>query len=429
MSQDIDRTRAARPSRRALLAGGAALALAPCPATATEGAPRFRRGVSVHDLMNWAVLDPQDRARYAWPPFAGPNHQVADATLANVAASGFDFVRLTLDPGPFLQFEGARRTALDADLTSQVRRFLRLGLSVIVDLHPISQVAAYNAERLVRAEDDATNAAYGRMLARLAGVLADLGTRHVALELMNEPQYGWDPGTTARWARILRRWRDGVRAAAPNLAVVLSGARGGDKDGLIALDPAGYGPAIWTFHYYVPMTFTHQGVKADDGAARAWRYLSALPYPVAGADRAAAMAQVARNVAADTGLSAAERFTAERGAKAAAEAYLDSGFGPEKIRADFAEVAAWATHHGVPAADILLGEFNVTRTYGFYRASAEGDRERWIADVRKTAERCGFGWALWALSGYGGMALVERDGGTVLDPGQIRALGLRATAT
>jgi endoglucanase len=72
----------------------------------------------------------------------------------------------------------------------------------------------------------------------------------------------------------------------------------------------------------------------------------------------------------------------------------------------------------------LLGEFGVTRTYGMYRASHPISQEAWMRDVRSEAELKGFRWALWALSGYGGMALVERDGGDRLDPVSLRALGL-----
>jgi endoglucanase len=45
-----------------------------------------------------------------------------------------------------------------------------------------------------------------------------------------------------------------------------------------------------------------------------------------------------------------------------------------------------------------------------------------MRDVRSEAELKGFRSALWALSGYGGMALVERDGGDRLDPVSLWAL-------
>jgi hypothetical protein len=44
--------------------------------------------------------------------------------------------------------------------------------------------------------------------------------------------------------------------------------------------------------------------------------------------------------------------------------------------------------------------------------------------VRSEAERHGFRWALWVLSGYGGMSLLERDDSDKLDPVSLRALGL-----
>ena len=56
----------------------------------------------------------------------------------------------------------------------------------------------------------------------------------------------------------------------------------------------------------------YTAVKADAGEARFWRYLSNLPYPAAGADRTAVLDRIARNVAAEPGLSAAQRGSALR---------------------------------------------------------------------------------------------------------------------
>jgi endoglucanase len=104
--------------------------------------------------------------------------------------------------------------------------------------------------------------------------------------------------------------------------------------------------------------------------------------------------------------------------------YIDADFGRAQIAADFSAISNWAERHGIAPRSILLGEFGVTRPYGFYRASDPVSQGAWLRDVRREAESHGFRWALWALSGYGGMALVESDGSTSLDPVTLRALGL-----
>jgi endoglucanase len=63
-----------------------------------QAEPSFRRGASIHNLMNWADVLPSDPSCYAWPPFAKPAHEISDALLDNLAKAGFDFVRLTVDP-------------------------------------------------------------------------------------------------------------------------------------------------------------------------------------------------------------------------------------------------------------------------------------------------------------------------------------------
>ena len=95
----------------------AALPLSPSFAAGQDAAvakelPCFHRGVAIHNMMNWATVDPAHPDRYVSPAFVGPNYETSDALLRHVSASGIDFIRLTIDPGPFLQFSGADREAL-----------------------------------------------------------------------------------------------------------------------------------------------------------------------------------------------------------------------------------------------------------------------------------------------------------------------------
>ena len=111
-------------------------------------------------------------------------------------------------------------------------------------------------------------------------------TSKLALELMNEPQYGWDAPTTERWQRMLELLHQGARAQAPDLLLVVTGARGGDATGLKALDPAPFAASnvLFSFHYYEPHDFTHQGVVSPNPSASHWRFISGLPYPAKSGD-------------------------------------------------------------------------------------------------------------------------------------------------
>lgn len=389
--------------------------------------PPFRRGASIHNLLNWADTLPDDPGRYAWPPYAKPAHEVSDALIDNLAKAGFDFIRLTVDPGPFLQLTGERRDALDAHLTRQVRRLLARELSVVVNFHPNNQVKAYAPTALVQGVEEPLFLDYARLVRRTAGLLAGLGTPKVALEPMNEPPYGYDDASVRRWQRMAEILHAEARAAAPDLVIVLTGARGGSRAGLLALDPRPFkgSRVLFSFHYYEPYDLSHQGVETAEPSARHWRHLSGLPYPTAGADPERAWRVVEANIRAAAGLSERERRRALAELRPKVLAYLAGGYGRERIAADFEEVQDWARRHGVASEAIFLGEFGVTRTYGGYRAADPVSREAWLRDVRSEAERRGFGWAIWEVKGFGGMAIVEHDGADTLDASTLRALGLR----
>ena len=75
----------------------------------------------------------------------------------------------------------------------------------------------------------------------------------------------------------------------------------------------------------------------------------------------------------------------------------------------------WAKERHVP---LWCGEFGV-----YIEHVKPEDRDRWIADMRKTLEKDGIGWAMWDYRG--GFALVsKKDGVSVPDEGVVKALGV-----
>jgi hypothetical protein len=336
--------------------------------------------------------------------------------------------RIECDRGlPVRQFTGKKREALDQHLRGAVERLLGNGFCVIVDFHPNSQVPNYAPENLVQAVDDPLFIAYAGVIRRTAHLLATLRTNRVALELMNEPQYGWDPATTERWQRLLEHLHNEARAEAPDLLLVLTGARGGDIKGLLAVNPEPFAGSrvLYSFHYYEPHDFTHQGVKSTTPSAWPWRYISGLPYPAQSADADRVWQNIQQNILSDPSITLPDqRRLAVQQVRERVSSYVASCFSRRQIASDFDSVRAWAELHGIDPHSILLGEFGVTRTYGMYRASDPISQEAWMRDVRSEAELHGFRWALWVLSGYGGMSLLERDGSNRLDPVSLRALGL-----
>ena len=411
-------------SRRCLFAAVAAFAASARIAAATDRLPGFRRGVSIHNVLNWAKAD-DARTGYQWPPFATPQHQLKSETLDNVRKAGFDFIRLTIDPGPFLFFDGARRDELDGQLLAQVQNLVGRGFGVVVDLHSNSQVAAYAPEKITETPDSPLFRSYLALVGRVARLLAPLAEKRVAFELMNEPQWGWDADSAKRWQGQLQRMYTEARTSAPKLKLVLTGARGGDIGGLVQVDPRPFDAnTLWSFHYYEPYLLTHQGVRSDVGQARLWRYFSDLPYPAAPEFFDGARAVLRANVFADTTLSAREKERTFNDAERALREYLNGNPGRARVAADFGKLDAWTKQYDIPRDRLFMGEFGVTRTYGPYKASPPGPLKNWLADVRAEAEARNIGWALWALSGYGGMSLIEADDTSVLDKPTLSALGM-----
>ena len=389
--------------------------------------PLLRRGVGIHSMLNWGALEPGKPDRYAQRPFAGPDYEVSDALLGRVAEAGFDFVRLTVDPGPFLQLTGSARDALDAHLLAVVRRLQSFGLTVVVDLHPNGQIAAYDGQALIASAEAPIFRAYVELVRRTARLLAGLKDPRLAFELMNEPPYGYDPESRLRWQRMLEALHRAARTEAPNLTLILTGSHGGDREGLQALDPTPFRDSrvLYSFHYYEPHDFTHQGVPDDRLSGRYRQYLSELPYPSGSVPRAMVEDAARSNIAGDRDLNAATRLLVRRMAAARVSAYLDADRDRDAIAGDFEVVSAWARRHGIPGDRIFLGEFGATRSYDDHRAADPISYENWIGDVRREAEARGFGWAIWALTGTGGMAIVDTDGGNDLHAGTLRALGLK----
>jgi hypothetical protein len=399
--------------RIVLLAIGAWLAIVPAHAEDAPAATAFRRGIAIAHVLAWAAVEPAPSRAFVFPPFVDSAKSLGHE-LKTLRRTGFDFIRLAVDPGPFLQFQGARRDRLDDMLMDRVRSILSSGLSVIVDFHPSDMHPDYLAEALTRGVDVPVFQDYLRLLARTAALLDRLQSRGVALEIMNEP-----PVTPGRWQPMLEAAYKAVRDRAPRLLLVLDGGDEGSAEGTLALaqfsnDPA----ALFSFHYYDPYQFTHQGAPWV-----AARYLADVPYPALARPLQQSFDASAALIA-TTDLPPSQKALAIQDARQRLESYRRSSFDRGTIAQSFDRIARWARDHGVPSNRIILGEFSAIRQAGHLGGARDADRTRWIRDVREEAEAHGFIWAAWVYRGSGGFSLVRDEESTELDPAVIEALGL-----
>lgn len=423
------------PARRAcrawrMAAGAILLAMAAIGTASADTSASFRHGVGVHRPLNWASVSPADPTLYVWPPFATAEHAVADGLIARLRPDGFDFVRLTVDPGPFLQTTGKRRQELDVVLATTIRRFRSQGLGVLINFHGNSQVATVRPEVVFGDHGGPLFAAYVALVGHTARLLADLKDPGVALEPVNEPPAGYDEGSAANWQRMMEALYRAARQQAPDLLIVVTGAQGGSRRGLMRLDPAPFrdGNVLYSFHYYEPHILTHQGVESRSPEdSEIWRYLQALPYPATAADRPAVIAAVQGRIDKDPELSDVDRVRLSRAAARGIDGYFKQEWKAATIAAAFDEVVAWSARHGIDPGRILLGEFGATRIAP-PNPPHDAARAAWLRDVRCAAEQRHFRWSIWELNGSGGMAIVEPHAPERLDRTTLDALGLDTAA-
>jgi endoglucanase len=372
----------------------------------------FRHGIGISHAMAWAPLEPAPSRSFVFPPFSYSQTAFA-RELGVLRRVGFDFVRFAVDPGPFLQWQDSRRDDLDRMLISQIRLILANDLSVIVDFHPSDMHPDYLAEKIAAGPQASLFKGYLRLLARMAALLDGLQSSRVALEIMNEP-----PPRANVWRPMRDAAYSIVRKEAPKLLLVLDGGEEGNLEGTTTLDPPSEDANIlFSFHYYRPWQFTHQGL-----AGMAAQYLTDVPYPARARPIQESIAATAATIA-GASLAASQKLQASQTARNDLESYRASSFDRSTIANDFDKMVRWARDDSVPMHRVILGEFGAMNNEQRGLATRQAERLRWLSDVREAAEARGFAWAAWVHSGSVGFSLVKHDGSPELDPGVLQALG------
>jgi endoglucanase len=378
----------------------------------------FRRGIGIAHAMGWADVEQRPSRPYVFPPFAGASRALTADELVDLRRMGFDFIRLAVDPGPFLQVRGQRRDELDAILLERVNLILAAGLAVVVDMHPGDTYEGYDSRALTGGVDTPAFAAFVELLVRTAGLLYDLRSQQVALEIMNEPVV-----SAEAWQPMLEAAYQAVRLRAPTLHLVLGGGQEGMPEGMMrtATRFAAHDTAtMFTFHYYEPYQFTHQGASWNTA-----HYLADVPYPALSRPLAESMRATGERID-KANLSPPQKAAALLEARRQLESYRLFAFNRASMAHGFDRIAAWARRNRIDPRRILLGEFGARRDEPQSPGGRDSERAAWFRDVREEAEARGFGWAAWVYRGSGGFSLTQGEASTVLEPDIVRALGLSA---
>jgi aryl-phospho-beta-D-glucosidase BglC (GH1 family) len=301
------------------------------------------RGVN---LSRWFRYPAEDSERHF-------RNFITDADLDLIVALGVGTVRLAVAP----PLDARRLSYLDEALARLTGR----GLVVVLDYHDESRSLESGAAEV---------RAFADVWTSLAAHLARTTSPHgVLLEILNEPVFDADPRA---WFPIRRRVVETIRAAAPLHTLVTGGPHWSSLDGLLMSEPVDDANVVYTFHFYEPFEFTHQGAPWVSGPVRE---LSGVRYPASMRD-------------------------------------------PHRIDRRIAAAAQWAARYAVP---VWAGEFGA-----FPDVAPREDRLRWLRDVRTAFERHAIGWAVWSYDESLGLdRRVDRPGHVVIDWDSARALGLR----
>jgi endoglucanase len=363
-----------------------ALSTANAPASlAFSRAAKLKRGINASEWFAQVY----DKRGYT------PEHFQTWTTADDIAlikSMGFDHVRLSVNPQPTStnMFDPREPNNIPADylgnLDAAVKMILDHGLAVVIDLHPESDFKA----RL--AKDDDFVERFTDFWRALAAHYSTWDADRVFLEIMNEPEFT----DRYRWLGVQMKLAAAIRQGAPAHTIIAAGARWSDDDDLVFQEPLHDPNIIYSFHFYEPHIFTHQGAT---WSAYYWHWLRGLQYP-SNPDSAARVATLVP----DDG----DRLQVIR--------YGYDHWDAARIESEMKQAADWAHRRGVP---LVCNEFGVYRAY-----TDPADRAAWLHDVRSALEHNSIGWTMWDYSGSFGI-VTKKDGKTVVDDVALGALGLR----
>ncbi|RUV09078.1 cellulase family glycosylhydrolase [Mesorhizobium sp. M7A.F.Ca.MR.245.00.0.0] len=409
---------------RTALSTAAALGWLPvAPIARAAAGPRFRRGVNAWPWFSLTREFPAPRTDYDWPPFQSQRPVPTPDDLRRLRRTGLDFIRLPVDPGPFLAADAITRGRLLDMLDAAVTATLHAGLGIIVNIQANAATHYWNPDRMVSSTAAPAFDLYRGLVGELAGRLARFQPGRVALEPVNEPAQACASNV---WSQIQLSLLTAARASAATLPLVVTGGCGSMVSGLTALDPAPlspFEPILFTFHFYEPYLFSHQG--APWMREPVYRSLNNVPWPASAGSLEQTLASVRARMAQDAEIPEDAKQAAYAETERVLKVYFDAR--PDRWFVDkyLRQVRDWADGHGLAPERIIMGEFGALRTDARYVAAPNPDRARYIADVRRSAEELGFAWALWDL--FDGMGMMD-DTTRALDPDIIAALGLTMPA-
>lgn len=303
---------------------------------------------------------------------------VVKADMILIKNAGFDHVRIPFDPA-YLGWNpdnlaNAGSMPQIGSLDAAVDLAISNGLVAVVDFHPGSSLK----NRIET--DSAVQDAYIKLWTSLAERYKGKPQASLVYELLNEPQY-WNNGP-ATWYVLRQKVLTALRSKDTQHMILLSGGYGGGLRGILE-DPGVTDSAVgYTFHYYQPYLFTHNGAPWEPHLSQIEDTFTGLRYPAA--------LNTMDNIKPKTG-------TDLSAITIAFNEYVAQNWAYQRIHSDIEGVKTWATNHG--NAKVYCNEFGVLRL-----TQDEASRSSYLKDVRTAVESFGMGWTVFDYADIFGIA-------------------------
>lgn len=320
----------------------------------------------------------------------------ADAKL--LRDLGLKHVRLCLHPAVVMSKDDPTKpdAAVLKHVAAAVDLFRKHDLAVVLDLHAEHNQKRNDVEKELLGTDAGVEK-FAAFWTAFAKQFADTDPDWVFFEVLNEPVFDKNQ---KRWEEVREKLVAAVRTAAPKHTVVLAGHAWSGVWGLQQAKPATDPNVVYTFHFYDPFVFTHQGATWTGDAAMP--KLKGVPYP-ADAER----------------IQKATDAQPDEATKAKVRQYGKENWNADKLAKQVKAAADWRAKYNVP---VFVGEFGV-----YPVAAGADDRERWFKDTAKAFADAGFGWTVWGYDDAFGLRVKKgKNGVPTVDAVVAAGLGLKA---
>lgn len=303
-----------------------ACGLARAQSVAQQRAERLGLGVNLSYLDNWWLGTKEKH----FSDFAVAEEVAKrEKMFADIAKAGFKTVRIPINFGAWASVkppfkwenpDGMRFVDLFVEWA------LANGLNAIIDLHHVefdgSIEGAASTERVVW------------LWKEIAGRYKNTNPNRIFFELRNEP-HDIAPEVWREQAQAIMK---AIRKVAPQHTFIVGFHDWNSRQALLDSKPFADGNIIYTFHYYDPFIFTHQGAT---WSAKGLPELTSVPFP-----------------AEDTEIKVPA--TAKGTWVEAQIKSYPTDSNPEKIFSDLKAAKEWSLQNNVP---IFLGEFGSYSKY------------------------------------------------------------------